>query len=187
MEHLFLREPDCHAGKDELYAILVDECRNNNLLADPGMLEQAYLFSCQTYAGISRYSGDEYVTHPLNVAILLANMGADSETILAGMFVDAIEKTGVTEKKLREKLPEKAVKLITALNDNGKPESGISDSLQLIKLAERLHNMRTLDFMEETRWKEKAKETYDIFLPIAQKLGNKKLMMELNDLSLKYL
>ncbi len=187
MEHLFLQEPDCHAGRDELYKILVEECNSNRLLTDDNILEQAYLFSCQIYAGISRYSGDEYVTHPLNTAILLANMGADIETIIAGLFVDAMKKTCVTEEQLRESLPEKAVGLIMALHDSGEPEPDIFHSVQLIKLAERLHNMRTLKFMDKARWAEKAKETYDIFLPMAQKLGNEKLMMELNDLALKYL
>ncbi len=187
MEHLFLQEPDCHADRDELYKILVDECKNNKLLTEHDILEQAYLFSCQIYAGISRHSGDEYVTHPLNTAILLADMGADIETVIAGLFVDAMKKTGVTEQQLRESLPEKSVELIIALHDSGEPKPDIFHSVQLIRLAERLHNMRTLKFMDKARWAEKAKETYDIFLPMAQKLGNEKLMMELNDLALKYL
>lgn len=187
MGQFYLREPDCHAGKDELYAILVEECGNNKLLVDYDMLERAYRFACQTYTGISRHSGDEYVTHPLNVAILLANMGADGETVMAGLFADAMQKTGITRERLEEQLPEKVVALIAAVNGSGNTDSNVLDSVQLVKLAGRLHNMRTLKFMDEARWREKAKETYEEFVPVAQKLGNEKLMMELNDLSLEYL
>lgn len=115
-------------------------------------------------------------------------MEASLEAIYAGLFCDVLQKTSVNVEWLRGNLPDKTVKYIEKAYAAGKNlDKYLDDEVVLIKLAERLHNMRTLEFMEDSKRHIKAKETLEEILPIAQKTGMQKLVDELNDLALKYL
>lgn len=115
-------------------------------------------------------------------------MEASLEAIYAGLFCDVLQKTSVNVEWIRENLPDKTVKYIEKAYAAGKNlDENLDDEVVLIKLAERLHNMRTLEFMEDSKRYIKAKETLEEILPIAQKTGMQKLVDELNDLALRYL
>ena len=187
--NLFLyRIPEEHTPKEDLFQLLKKEMTENKNVIDVEELKKVYIFACQVYGGLKRYSGDEYVTHPLNTALILAQMNAEKNTVYAGMFCDALEKTKVTKEELKENLPLEAAVLVQTLN-NYELENQVSsenEEAALIKIAERLHNMRTVRYMDETVAKKKVKETLEFFLPAARKLGNNKLVEELNDLVLRF-
>lgn len=189
MSHVFMNQTNKSASKEELYEILKNEINQAGMKVDMESLDAIYAFACRSYEGIKRYSGDEYVTHPLNVAIILAQMGAEETVILAGMLCDVLIKTNVTADMLTECIPLKVAEIVIALKefDVKQMQSIEKEAVIMVKLAERLHNMRTVEYMEEEKKAVKAKETVELFLPIAGKLGNDKLVAELNDLSLKYM
>ncbi len=116
-------------------------------------------------------------------------MSADKDTIYAGMFCDAVQKTSVTIEQLKEELPANTALIVERLAVSTYDLGSISlgDEVLLVRLAERLHNMRTLEFMPEERRQIKAKETLSEIIPIAKKIGNLKLINELYDISLDYL
>ncbi len=188
MNHVFLYQTQEHATKEQLFEILKNRVTENEIEVDGKQLEDTYQCACRAYNGIQRYSGDEYVTHPLNVAILLAEMNGEKDTILAGMFCDVMKKTDITLEELKVNLPERVVELIISVD--GVDNICISespDAVIMIKLAERLHNMRTVAYMDKERQKVKAKETVEIYMPLARKLKNDKLTTELNDLNVRYM
>lgn len=188
MNHVFLYQTEEHTTKEQLYEILKNRIRENQIEVEEEQLQNTYQYACEVYADLKRYSGDEYVTHPLNVAILLAELGGDGAVILAGMFCDAMKKTKITPAELEEVLPERAVDFIMCLSDIEKMFVGeVADEVVMIKLAERLHNMRTVQFMNKEQQKIKAKETVEIYMPLARKLKNDKLIAELNDLGIRYM
>lgn len=175
-------------SKEVLYNVLVGKMCENEIPYNSSELERVYLCADRAYAGVKRYSGEEYVTHPMNVAVLLTDMGAELDTIYAGMFCDAAKKGVMSLEQLKGQLPEEIVKVIIELEAfDFKQAEENSDQVILIKLAERLHNMRTMEFMEKAEWKRRAKETIRLFLPMARRIENKKLIDALYDLSLKYL
>lgn len=188
MSHVFLEPTKQGMNKEELFEVLIRKAEENGIDFKRSELEQVYLCVDRAYAGKKRYSGEDYVTHPLNVAILVADLGADKETICAGMFCDIMKKGNMSLDQLKENLPGKIMNTIMQLEefDSRQPENN-SEEVILIKLAERLHNMRTVEFMEESEWKKKAEETVELFLPMARQMENQKLIDELNDLSVKYL
>lgn len=188
MNHVFLYQTEEHATKEQLLEILENKIQENGIEVDERQLQGAYQCACKAYANIKRYSGDEYVTHTLNVAILLAEMNCNSDVILAGMFCDVMKKTNITPEELKADLSEKVVNLIcSATKTDNILVSQSAEEVIMIKLAERLHNMRTIEFMDKEQQKIKAKETVEIYMPLARKLENDKLVMELNDLSVKYM
>lgn len=189
MEHVFLKKTDEHAPKEELLQVLKSELMETGQKVDFAELEGVYQYACKVYNGMKRYSGDEYVTHPLNVAIFLAQMNADIHVVYAGMFCDVQEKTAVTADELKKNLPVKAASLVMRLEKiPDKQETAFLDEeAAMIRLAERLHNMRTVEYMPAGVWAEKAKETLDFTMSLAGKIGNRKLLDELNDLALKYI
>lgn len=138
--------------------------------------------------GRKRYSNDDYVTHPINVAILLSEMEASEDTVIAGLLHDIIlAKANISLEEVGKMFSNRIANIIKGVTEfNGKRDI-IDEDVIMVKLSERLHNMRTIEFMDEGRWKEKAKETLEIFLPIAVKMNNEKLIAELNDLSVKYI
>ena len=155
---------------------------------------EAYEFAKKAHEGQKRKSGEDYVTHSINVAIILAEMEADEDTIISGLLHDVIEeKTPVTLKELEERFSEKistSIDKVTNFNKNYLEITNgeeFEESVIMIKLADRLHNMRTIEFMSPERWKEKSKETLEMFSPIAAKFNNSKLKSELDDLALKYI
>ncbi len=191
--NMFLKGTENYKEPKELYGCLIESIQNNKIFNDFKMLGKAYNLACVVHKGQKRKSGERYVTHSINVAIILAEMEADEETIIAGLLHDIIEeKTGVTLNEVEEGFSVKVAKMIDdSTNFNEKYSRIISkesfdDHVIMIKLADRLHNMRTIEFMESQRWKEKAKETIEIFSPIAAKFNNSKLKAELDNLALKY-
>ena len=146
MNHFLYRIPEEHTPKEYLFQLLKKEMTENENVIDVEELKKVYIFACQVYCGLKRYSGDEYVTHPLNTALILAQMNAEKNTVYAGMFCDALEKTKVTKEELKENLPLEAAVLVQTLN-NYELENQVSsenEEAALIKIAERLHNMRTV-------------------------------------------
>lgn len=186
MGHVFLHRTDENTTKEQLYEILAEKMNHPGKYTGTKDLEKVYAIALKAYEGVRRYSGEEYITHPLHVAILLTEMEAEESVVLAGLLCDVFRKGKLPVNVLEKHLPSKVRKIITEL-ENFNPQSvdiNMQEDAVLVKLAERLHNMRTIGFMGEEAQKEKAKETAELFLPIARKLGNKKLADELNDLAL---
>lgn len=163
--------------KEELLEILKHTLSENQTVYEEKELMKMYGLCCQVYDGIKRYSDSKYVTHPLHVAVLLADMEAEEKIIYAGMFRDALRK-GLTESRgvMREDLPPEIWKLVKEVNECSDVREASDENVLLIKLAERLHNMRTIEFMDENEIKRRSQETFEIFLPAARKLGVEKLI-----------
>ena len=145
-------------------------------------IEEIYNCACNAYKGVKRYSGEEYITHTLNVAIILA----DIDTVLAGLFCDVARK-GVVSLESLEHLPKSIYELIVQVQDDTKDFSNLPENILLIKLAQRLHNMRTVEYMDDVRRGEKAEETIELLKPLADRIDNKEILDELNVLGVKYL
>ena len=178
MNPIFLNATQAGMSKEELLERLKKTAAENGIDMDEKVLGDVYRTACRAYEGKTRYSGEEYVTHPITVSILLADLGAEQETILAGMVCDAAIKGN--EINLEKELPPKVWNIVQQLEEKKANEA------ILIKLAERLHNMRTIDYLDENKKAAKAKETMEIYMPLARKLNNQKLTDELNDLVLRY-
>lgn len=172
--------------------------------ADRKKITKAYLFAFEKHMGQKRHTGEDYITHPLNVAYILADLNADYQTICAALLHDTIEDCEVTKEDISKLFsPEIAtlvdgVTKINKLNFTGDNEAllanhrkilvGLTEDVRIlfIKLADRLHNMRTLWILKEKSQKENSKETLEILVPIAHRLGMNKIKSELEDLSLRY-
>ena len=186
MNHVFMERAGLHLSKEELLEKIKSIVLENEILLDEDQIDEMYRKADSAYEGLKRYSGDEYVTHPLHVALILACMEAEGDCILAAMMCDVLKKTDVDPEKLCLAPQVKALVLETNREHEGNQEWSDKKVL-LIKAAERLHNMRTIEFMGQEERKKRAEETLDLFLPAAAKLGNEKLMAGLNDLALKCL
>ncbi len=201
-----LKKMDEFVSPESLYQELVASVRKYHPSADISLIQKAYLVAKDFHEGQVRKSGEPYIIHPLCVAIILAELELDKETIVAGLLHDVVEDTVMTEEELAKEFnPEVALLVdgVTKLDqlsyDADKVEKqaenlrkmflAMANDIRviLIKLADRLHNMRTLKYMSPEKQKEKARETMDIYAPIAQRLGISKIKIELEDLSLKYL
>lgn len=178
MNQIFLKATEVGAGKEKLFELLKDTVAQNAIGIDDKILNDVYLVACKAYEGKRRYSGEEYVTHPLNVAILLAELGAERDTVLAGLFCDV--KTKGNNINLEKELPANVWNIVKILEEKK------NDETIVIKLAERLHNMRTIEFIDDSKKAKKVKETIEIYLPLARRINNQKLIDELNDLAMKY-
>lgn len=178
MNQIFLKATEVGSGKEKLFELLKDTVAQNAIEIDDRILNDVYLVACKAYEGKRRYSGEEYVTHPLNVAILLAELGAEGDTILAGLFCDV--KTKGNNINLEKELPANVWNIVKILEEKK------NDEAIVIKLAERLHNMRTIEFIDDSKKAKKVKETIEIYLPLARRINNQKLIDELNDLTMKY-
>jgi len=168
------------------------------------MITKAYLFAFEKHFGQKRRTGEDYIIHPLNVAYILADLNADYQTICAALLHDTIEDCEVLKEEIASEFsPEIAnlvdgVTKINKLNFSGDNEAllanhrkilvGLTEDVRIlfIKLADRLHNMRTLWILEEKSQKSNSKETLEILVPIAHRLGMNKIKSELEDLSLRY-
>lgn len=178
MNQIFLKATEVGAGKEKLFELLKDTVAQNAIGIDDKILNDVYLVACKAYEGKRRYSGEEYVTHPLNVAILLAELGAERDTVLAGLFCDV--KTKGNNINLEKELPANVWNIVKILEEKK------NDETIVIKLAERLHNMRTIEFIDDSKKAKKVKETIEIYLPLARRINNQKLIDEFNDLTMKY-
>lgn len=189
-----------------LYEKLHTIIRSYHPSADLSMIEKAYKIADGAHKDQFRKSGEAYIIHPLCVAIILAELELDKETIVAGILHDVVEDTVLTTDEIKKEFSEEVALLVdgvtklTQLNYSADKIEVQAENLRkmflamakdirviLIKLADRLHNMRTLRYMKPEKQKEKARETMDIYAPIAQRLGISKIKIELDDLSLKYL
>lgn len=191
---------------DTLYGELIESIRRYHPSADISMIEKAYKIAYEAHEGQARKSGEPYIIHPLCVGIILADLELDKETIVAGLLHDVVEDTVMTEEQITEEFGAEVALLVDGVTKLGQLNYS-KDKVEvqaenlrkmflamakdirviLIKLADRLHNMRTLKYMRPEKQREKARETMDIYAPIAQRLGISKIKIELDDLSLKYL
>lgn len=188
MDHIYLKQQEVHKTVVELYQQLIGQL-NTYSEEERTQIEKIYILASKWYEGEKRYSGDDYFTHPLNVAILLSEMEADAVTIQAGLLCDVLKKRLVTEHELAESVPAEICKLIEKLTKCESEQYCLPQDEQvvLIHVAEWLHNMRTIEFMEKDRQTEKARETVKRIMPLATRLDNKKLLNELNELAVQYL
>lgn len=186
MNHVFMKQTDPHMTKEELLARLKKNVTENQINLSEKEIQAVYDEAVRVYEGKTRYSGDEYVTHPLCVAVILADMEAEPDCVLAGMMCDVLKKTNAEPGSLR--IPKRVKELVLKVNnaESGTGEQPNRDVL-LVTLAERLHNMRSIEYMDKSTRQKKAEETLEVFLPMAARLGNEKLTAELNDLALTYL
>ncbi|RGU96091.1 bifunctional (p)ppGpp synthetase/guanosine-3',5'-bis(diphosphate) 3'-pyrophosphohydrolase [Clostridium sp. AF15-17LB] len=200
-----VKAPGDYEDPDQLYDMLIARIRKYHPSTDVSMIEKAYETAQKAHGDQCRKSGEPYIVHPLWVAIILANLEMDKETIAAGMLHDVVEDTSISEEEIKKDFGGEVALLVDGVTKLGRL-SYSSDKLEvqaenlrkmflamakdirviIIKLADRLHNMRTLQFMTPAKQKEKAKETMDIYAPIAQRLGISKIKTELDDLALKY-
>ena len=200
-----VKAPEDYQDPDQLYQALVARVRKYHPSADISMIEKAYRIAKDAHKDQVRKSGEPYIIHPLWVGIILADLEMDKETIVAGMLHDAVEDTAMTLEDITKEFGEEVALLVDGVTKLGQL-SYSQDKLEvqaenlrkmflamakdirviIIKLADRLHNMRTLEFMTPAKQQEKARETMDIYAPIAQRLGISKIKTELDDLSLKY-
>jgi AraC-like DNA-binding protein len=188
MSHVFMANTAIHATKEELYNSLIMNINKKQLEYDITKIKRAYELACIAHNGKNRYSGDEYVTHPINVAILLSEMEAREEAVIAGLLHDIIyEKTDVNLEVITQEFGSKVSDIIKDVTELSGNEDITNEEVVMVKLADRLHNMRTIEFTNESLWKVKAKETLEIFAPMVAKLKNEKLMAELSDLSVRYI
>ena len=172
---------------------------------DLNLIRSAYDYAYRKHFSQKRITGDDYITHPLNVAWILTDVNADGEAIAAALLHDTIEDSDSTYEEIKNLFGEDVAKIvdgvtkINRLNFNSDSEQmaanqrkilvGLSSDVRvlIVKLADRLHNMRTLYVLSEAKQKRKAKETLEILTPVAHRLGMYKLKSELEDLSLRYL
>ena len=201
-----LEAPASFTSPEILYKDLIRSIHKYHPSDDITMVERAYQIARDAHKDQKRKSGEPYIIHPLCVAIILADLELDKESIVAGILHDVVEDTVMTLDEITEVFgPEVAllvdgVTKLTQLSWSMDKVEIQAENLRkmflamakdirviLIKLADRLHNMRTLEFMKPEKQKEKARETMDIYAPIAHRLGISKIKVELDDLSLKYL
>ena len=169
------------------------------------IVKKAYNYADNLHSGQMRQSGEQYISHPLNVAYILAEMHADRDTICAGLLHDTLEDTNITKEDISHDFNQNIANLVdgvtklSKMNFSSKQDqncantrkiiTGITEDVRIIiiKLADRLHNMRTLQFKSEFKQKENALETMEIFVPLAYYIGAYRIKSELEDLSLQYL
>ena len=188
------------------YHVLIDKIRLYHPTTDLSMVAKAYQVASDAHNGQLRQSGEPYIIHPLKVAIILADLELDLETIEAGLLHDVVEDTKVSKEDIVQQfgaevaaLVDGVTKLKTLTYTTSKEEIQAENYRKmfmamakdirviLIKLADRLHNLQTLEYKSKEKQLEKARETLDIYAPIANRLGISKIKVDLEDLSLKYL
>ena len=201
-----LEAPADFTSPDVLYRDLVASIRKYHPSDDLSMIEKAYQLADNAHKDQKRKSGEPYIIHPLCVAIILADLEMDKETIAAGLLHDVVEDTVYTEEQLAEIFGKEVALLVdgvtklTQLSWSADKVEMQAENLRkmflamakdirviLIKLADRLHNMRTMQYQKPEKQIEKSRETMEIYSPIAQRLGISKIKVELDDLSMKYL
>ena len=183
--YAFYEKTDEHMLKESLFELLRQKMTESKL--DITELETVYDFCQKLYVNRKRYSGDEYITHLLNVSLLLVQMGAEANVVYAGMFCDVFRKTDVALDDIKKYLPKDVAQIIIRLRGYDIKKDGLEDEeCAIIKMAERIHNIRTIEYITESEIRRRAKETISIFMPVARKLKNEKIVNELNNLSMKY-
>lgn len=190
---------------DELYGKLIKLVRENMTENDVSLVEKAYFIAKKAHEGQYRFSGEPYIIHPVSVAIILYNLGMDGESMAAALLHDVVEDTDMTKENIQEEFGEDVANLVEGVTKLGKVPIFTKEEQQaenvrkmlmamsqdirviIIKLADRIHNMRTLSFMRPDKRREKAQETLEIYAPIAHRLGIRGVKEELEDLAISYL
>lgn len=191
---------------EDLYDHLIEVIHKYHPSTNISRVEMAYKYALKSHGDQMRKSGEPYIIHPLSVAIVLAELEMDKETIMAGLLHDVLEDTDVTDQQMKEMFGEEVLLLVdgvtklTQLKYSHDKVDVQAENLRkmflamakdirviIIKLADRLHNMRTLQYQRAEKQVEIAKETIEIYSPIAQRLGISMIKTELDDLSLKYM
>lgn len=192
--------------KEDLFKKLINIIKEYHPSTNISLIEKAYKIADTCHEGQLRKSGELYICHPLCVAIILAELELDKETIIAGILHDVVEDTSYTLEDLKREFGEEVALLVdgvtklTQIKYSKDKVDVQAENLRkmflamakdirviLIKLADRLHNMRTMKYQSPEKQVEKSRETMEIYSPIAQRLGISKIKVELDDLSLKYL
>lgn len=202
-----VKNPEDYQDPEQLYKALVERIRKYHPSEDLSLIEKAYTIAKDAHEGQFRKSGEPYIIHPISVGIILAELEMDKETIAAGILHDVVEDTVMSSEEIAAIFGTEVALLVEGVTKIGQLSySKDKDKLEmqaetlrkmflamskdirviLIKLADRLHNMRTAQFWPPHKQKEKAQETMDIYAPIAQRLGISKIKTELDDLALKY-
>ncbi|HIT31961.1 MAG TPA: bifunctional (p)ppGpp synthetase/guanosine-3',5'-bis(diphosphate) 3'-pyrophosphohydrolase, partial [Candidatus Enterenecus stercoripullorum] len=189
----------------ERYEQLEKRVLENNPNADTARLRSAFEYADQHHGGQLRKSGERYITHPIAVAEIVADLGLDLDSVIAALLHDCIEDTDSTHDDIAKQFGATVAELVegvtklTRMQYTSKEEEQMENLRKmfmamakdvrviLIKLCDRLHNMRTLEYQSERKQKEKSLETMEIYAPIAHRLGMQRLKWELEDLSLQYL
>ena len=198
--------PPNFTDPDVLFEVLTKLLTAENRQDEMGIIRKAYELAKEAHKDQKRKSGEPYLIHPVCVAIILTQLDMDKETIVGGLLHDVIEDTPYTVEDITQMFSAEITLLVdgvtklTQLNYSADKLDVQAENLRkmflamakdirviIIKLADRLHNMRTLQFMKPEKQKEKARETMDIYAPIAHRLGISKVKVELDDLSLQYL
>src|SRR5512147_1010092 len=184
---------------------IVERIQSYNPGADVDLLRRAYIFSAKAHQGQTRLSGEAYLIHPIEVAAVLASLKLDVPTVAAGLLHDTIEDTDVTLDEINSLFGDEVARLVDGMTKLSRMELQSREQREaenfrkmvvamardirviLIKLADRLHNMRTLRSLPPDKQKRIAQETLDIYAPLANRLGISKIKTELEDLSFRYL
>jgi len=184
---------------------ILDKVQSYLSLSEIGMIEKAYIFSASVHQGQIRLSGEPYLTHPMEVCGILADMKLDAATLVTGLLHDTVENTLTTLEQIEEAFGKKVAFLVNGLTKISKITVGNQEERQaenfrkmilamssdirilLIRLADRIHNMRTLEFQTPDRQRYISKESLDLYAPLANRLGINWMKMELEDLSFRYL
>ena len=188
---------------DELLKQLTDRIKENRLDVDMNKIENAYILAYESHIGQRRKSGEDYILHPVEVAEILADMKMDTDTIVAGLLHDVVEDTLIVLEDIEDNFGKDVKKLVDGVTklrnlprtDSKKLENkrkmviAMSEDIRvvIIKLADRLHNMRTLKYMKPEKQQEKSKETIEIYAPIAHRIGMARIKWELEDISFRFL
>lgn len=198
--------PADFTSPEVLYNKLIETIRHYHPSSDLSDIERAYKVAKEAHEGQFRKSGEPYIIHPLCVAIILAELELDKESIIAGLLHDVVEDTVMTSEDVAREFGDEVALLVdgvtklTQLNYQHDKIEVQAENLRkmflamakdirviMIKLADRLHNMRTMQYQSPAKQVEKSRETMDIYAPIAHRLGISKIKVELDDLSMKYL
>jgi len=184
---------------------ITDKVRAHDPRADIDLINRAYVFAAQAHAGQRRSSGEPYLTHPLEVANILASLRLDDKSIVTGLLHDTVEDTPVTLGDIRDRFGEDVARLVDGVTKIGRIQFQSSEHKQaenfrkmilatardlrvlLVKLADRLHNMRTLGFLPARKQKAVSEETMQLYAPLAHRLGIHWISQELEDLAFSYL
>ena len=184
---------------------ILDKVSAYNPTADHNLIRKAYVYCAKVHQGQTRLSGEPYIIHPMEVAGLLADLKLDVPSIITGFLHDTIEDTLATSEDLAGMFGSEVSALVDGVTKISKIDFKTKEESQaenfrkmllamaidirviLVKLADRLHNMRTLEFQGELKQRRIARETMDIYAPIANRLGISWIKVELEDLSFRYL
>ncbi len=183
---------------------VIQKVTQNNPNADLQLLQRAFAFASEAHVGQKRNSGQPYITHPVSVAYILASLKMDMDVIVAGLLHDTVEDTGITLEDIEKNFGSEVAQLVDGVTKLSRLEYRSKEERQvenlrkmllamardirviIIKLADRLHNMRTLQYQQEYKQREVALETLEIYAPLAHRLGIYRLKWEMEDLAFRF-